>query len=609
MCGIAGLIARRGAGADAARLAAMCDAVAHRGPDDSGIWIQGNLGLGHRRLSIVDISRNGAQPMLDDSSGRRIIFNGAIYNHVELRTALIKDGYRFRSGTDTEVILAAYDAWGTGCVSRFNGMWSFAIHDPAANLLFCSRDRFGVRPFYFIDTPTCFAFGSEIRQLLPLLDSRRARQSVLLDFVFTGFCGHREGTFFEGVETLAAGHNLLYDLSADSFRQERWYRLEPLAGLDDLSPETASALLREKLDDAVRLRLRSDVPVGTCLSGGLDSSSIACIAAPEYQRNGDRRFCAVTAVSEDPANDESAFARLVAKHGHMEWLPVKPVISDFESALDDIVDTQEEPFASPSICMQYFVMRAAAAAGLKVMLDGQGGDEVLLGYERYYGSHMLLTLRSMGWRATAHELICSIRNNERMNALNLAWYTAYFSAPGLRYRTLLHRHRYLGAIPPLPSHLVDYQQASRDVFELQRLEIERTNLPPLLRYEDRNAMRHGIETRLPFLDYQLVEFALSLPEPCKIRDGWTKYVLRLAMSGMLPADIVWRKDKRGFEAPSSIWLRGHAGAMESAVKDSRLLGSICSMTRLSAAYPALDADTRWRLYSIALWEKRFGLDP
>lgn len=607
MCGIAGYIARRGRAVDRDRLAAMCAAVSHRGPDGTGLTITGSVGLGHRRLSIFDLSADGAQPMFDPQSGRSIIFNGAIYNYLELRADLANKGRRFYTGTDTEVILAAYDTWGSDCVNHFNGMWAFAIHDPQAGIVFCSRDRFGIKPFYYVETADCFAFGSEIRQLLPLLPAVRVCEEVLIDFIFTDRCEHREDTFFDSVRKLPAGCNLTYRLDQDRHFQQRYYRLERRTDLEKISLDDAIALYKDGLEDAVRLRLRSDAPIGTCLSGGLDSSSVASLAASLYNKPDGLAFAAVTAVSEDPTNDESSYARSVANNAGLRWLTTKPDYTAFESSIEEVVEAQEEPFAGPSICMQYFVMRTARESGLKVLLDGQGGDETLLGYERYFAAHYLAMRRRHGWRAMISSMHSSARHNARMSPPIIAGYLAYFSTPRVRFWQYKRRHQYLKQSPGLPDHLIRYAQASRDEFELQRLEIETTNLPALLRYEDKNAMWHGIETRLPFLDYRLVETALALPGEYKVREGWTKYVLRRGMSGILQDDIAWRRDKRGFEAPESVWLARHSTRMESAVKNSRVLASVCDISRLQTTYSSLDSGTQWRLYSIALWEECFNV--
>lgn len=252
-------------------------------------------------------------------------------------------------------------------------------------------------------------------------------------------------------------------------------------------------------------------------------------------------------------------------------------------------------------------MAAARHAGVKVLLDGQGADETLLGYERYFAAHYRDVLRRRGVLQMLREMLDSRRHNTRMSLVRIAGYTAWFSSSTVRYQRYRLRQRWLAAPPQMPDHLVEYARASRDIFDLQRLELESTNLPALLRYEDRNAMWHGVETRLPFLDYRLVETALSLPGELKICHGWTKHVLRKAMEKVLPASIVWRTDKRGFEAPDSLWLARHSTAMVDAIKHSAILSTLCDLSRLAEEFPRLDAGTRWRLYSLALWEARFSV--
>lgn len=607
MCGIAGLIALKNTRVDERRLAAMVDAVSHRGPDDADHVIGGNVGLGHRRLAILDLSPQGRQPMVHPESGRVIVFNGEIYNYVELREELASTGHRFRTGTDTEVILAAYAEWGPDCVRRFNGMWAFAIHDAATRTVFCSRDRFGVKPLYYVDLPECFAFGSEIRQLLPLLDSVRANRSVLIDFVFSGLCDHRPETFFEGVRKVPAAHNLVIRSDTGGQTLQRYYSLDRRPDCGALGIDDAVDRLGQELGRAVRIRLRSDVPVGTCLSGGLDSSSVAALAASRYEPPDGRRFAAITAVSEESHNDESAHARAVAESSALRWLTVKPDYDAFVASLDAVVQAQEEPFGGPSICMQHFVMRTAHEDGLPVLLDGQGGDETLLGYERYFAAHFASVLRARGIRAAWREMRASARHNSLMSPARIAAYLAFFSRAWPRYRVYRHRHRHLRHAPPLPEHLHRYAQASRDAFDLQRLEITELNLPALLRYEDKNSMAYGIETRLPFLDYEFLELALSLPNEHKIHNGWTKYALRLAMQNTLPDSIVWRRDKRGFEAPDKSWLSRHDASIRGEVGRSPLLAEICRTDYLNDRFAGLDMDTRWRLFCCALWERNMNV--
>jgi len=607
MCGIAGVVDRKNGRCEPAVLRRMNDAVAHRGPDGEGEYYWRNVGLGHRRLAIIDLSDCGRQPMASADDELVIVFNGEIYNYVELRSELENEGCCFRSHSDTEVILASYRLWGAECVSRFNGMWAFAILDKSRNCVFCSRDRFGVKPFYYTNSPEHFAFGSEIRQLLPFLSHRKVSKALVTDFLLTSICDHTDETFFEGIRKLPAGHNLVYDLKTGSFTISRYYQIARHDHLYDATPDQAVAAFGSVLQSAVHLRLRSDVPVGTCLSGGLDSSSVASLASSHYRRESGRSFCAITAVSEQKDNDESAYAALVASAGDMEWCTVKPGYDDFVDVLPAVVQAQEEPFGGPSIIMQYFVMKTAREKKIPVLLDGQGGDETLLGYTKYYASYLATAWKEQGMGALLQARAMAGRNNADMSLLNSAKYlVACLSAP-LRYRFYAWRQRYLDSIPPAPQHLTAFARATWDCFALQVLEITSTNLPVLLRYEDKNSMAHSIEARLPFLDYRAVETALSLPGNVKIRDGWSKWVLRKFMVGRMPDAVTWRKNKLGFEAPEKLWLEKHAEVMKEKVFASPLIASMSNAGRLRRVWPSLDRRSQWRLYSVALWEEAFGI--
>lgn len=606
MCGIAGYINKVGKPIEESLIAHMTELIKHRGPDGYGYYFGENFAFGHRRLSILDLSDDGRQPMQYPKNGCVITYNGEIYNYIELRKELIAEGYLFHSQTDTEVILAAYDAWGSDCVQRFNGMWSFAIFDPRKSVLFCSRDRFGVKPFYYLDDASRFVFGSEIRQLLPHREAK-ANVKVVLDFILTSFSDHSDETFYEGVRKLPPGHNLFYDLNDHTYRTERFYSINQHSEWYSKDALTSANDYVTLLNDAVRVRLRSDVPVGTCLSGGLDSSSVATLAAQQYTPLAGKPFIGITAIGETPRTDESAFARQVADAGGMTWVPFKPTYDEFVSTLPEVVAAQEEPYASPSINMQWFVMRTAKQQGITVLLDGQGGDETLLGYEKYYAAHIATVWRHQGMFSAARAVLDARRNNSKMGFLNTAKYlVGGLSAPA-RYRFYQYRHRYLKSAPALPIQLSDYAKACLDEFALQELEITRTNLPILLRYEDKNSMAHNIETRLPFLDYRALEAALSIPAEFKIKDGWTKWVLRKGMANKMPESVVWRKNKLGFEAPEDLWLAKHLPTMKETVLASPLLGRLCNTEALSKMFSALDLRTQWRLYSTALWEEKFGV--
>ncbi len=606
MCGIAGYIDKKNKAVPEAVIRSMTDVISHRGPDGQGHFCGENFALGHRRLSIIDLSDDGRQPMPYSGEDLVITFNGEIYNYLELRRELQDDGYEFHTKTDTEVILAAYEAWGEACVERFNGMWAFTIFDRRRQILFCSRDRFGVKPFYFLNDDGRFAFGSEIRQLLSLVEAR-ANEKLVLDFLLTSFSDHSEETFFQGIRKLPAGHNLIYDLRSHEFRIERFYRISQHSEWQAKNEQAAAHDYIALLDDAIKVRLRSDVPVGTCLSGGLDSSSVATLAARQYTPLAGKPFIGITAIGETPRTDESAFAKEVAEAGGMTWVSLRPTYQDFVDTLPDVVLAQEEPYASPSINMQWFVMRTARQQGITVLLDGQGGDETLLGYEKYYAAHIATVWREKGVLRACRAVLDARRNNAKMGFLNTAKYlVAGLSAPA-RYRFYKYQHRYLKQIPELPSQLSAYAKACLDEFALQELEITRTNLPILLRYEDKNSMAHSIETRLPFLDYRALEAALSIPAAFKIKDGWTKWVLRKGMAGKMPQSVVWRKNKLGFEAPENLWLAKHLPEMEKKVLASPLLEKLCHKAELKAMFPKLDLRTQWRLYSTALWEERFGV--
>lgn len=607
MCGIFAIVADKSEDVLRDIIRKSLDAIIHRGPDGFGIYTDRSLGLGHRRLSIIDLSSDGHQPMSAFGEDLVITYNGEIYNYIELRAELINYGYSFQSKTDTEVILAAFHKWGDACVKYFNGMWSFVIYDKRSRSLFASRDRFGVKPFYYHVSADGLIIGSEIRQILPHIKSISANNDNLFDFLLTSVTDNLDTTFFSDIVKLPAGCNLTYKLDDHSARICRYYELKRDFSLSSIRPAEAIDLYAERLLASISLRLRADVPVGTCLSGGLDSSTVASLAAPLYTASSGKQFSAITAVSEQESNNEAAFAQQVVNNSNLEWLQVQPTYNDFVDTLPSVVRTQEEPFGSTSLTMQYFVMKKARESGIPVLLDGQGGDETLLGYPKYYGSYLFGSLRREGVSAFLRAIRSSGQNNAKMSLTNALYFLVGGMVAPARYLVYLSRHRYLNKFPAFPHHLADFSRCSLDEFELQKLEITSTNLPVLLRYEDKNSMAHSIETRLPFLDYRLVETALSLPGDLKIRDGWSKWILRKVMDGKMPDDITWRKNKFGFEAPENLWMTKHAEEMKAVVLRSPLLLEHTKRSALDRGFARLDLRTQWRLYSIALWEKEFGV--
>jgi len=607
VCGVACVVGPQGAESLRRVAQRLIDCIPHRGPDGEGVYAVDSVALGHRRLAIIDLSSDGAQPMYSGDGKLVLSFNGEIYNYIELRAELRSLGVKFRTQTDSEVILASYATWGPSCVTRFNGMWAFMIHDKERGVVFGSRDRFGVKPLYYTEIGGMMAFASEIRQLLPLLPSICANAALVTDFLLTSFSDHQDETYFDAVRRVPAGHSFELNTATMQLRFSRYYSIGVREDLRTLSPNEAAMEYRRVFEDSVRLRMRSDVRVGTCLSGGLDSSSVAAIAARVYGESTSEQFCAITAVSEQASNDESVYAKQMVDRCGLHWHRVQPSYEEFAATLPAVVRAQEEPYASPSINMQWFVMRTARENGVTVLLDGQGGDETLLGYEKYFASYFYALVRKNGCLAGIRGLYEASRNNSKMSFGN----TLKFIAGGMsaRARFFVHRSRnrylrYSGGVPWFLSALASEAANDRG---LQKLEIERTNLPILLRYEDKNSMAHSIETRLPFLDYRAVETALSIPILHKIQSGWTKWILRTAMQDVLPGPIAWRRNKMGFEAPESLWLPRHDEVMRQTVFGSALVGALTRLDRLGAAWSALGARAKWRLYSVALWEAEFGL--
>lgn len=594
MCGISGIINRTGSPVSEEEIRSINDLIVHRGPDAEGYFFAHSFAFGHRRLSILDLSEAGSQPMayMDRYT---ITYNGEIYNYIELKEELVALGYEFLSRTDTEVILAAYDCWGQACVSRFNGMWAFAVYDQERQMIFCSRDRFGIKPFYYTETADCFVFCSEIKQALAMRPRNVANLPLLVDYLVLRLSEHTSETFFADVHTLRGGHNLVYDLSNHQFEVQRFYQLESDEALAAEDEAGAVERYRALLEDSVRLRLRSDVKVGTCLSGGLDSSSIAAIASAKHAEQSEQPFTAITAASTNPANDESDYAQLVAHKSGLDWNLTKPSSDDFLKIAEELVRVQEKPFGGPSLVMQYYVFRKAKDLGCKVMLDGQGGDETLLGYERYYVAYIL----SLPFARAVVAFFHSSRNS-RLKIRQILFYLVYFLFAGAR-KTYLRRRNHFLKREYLDGVSWDWLQrrstANRDLVELQKLEIASVQLPHLLRYEDRNSMAHSIESRLPFIDYRLVELALSLPDEFKIRDGWTKYLLRKSAEPYLPTEVTWRRSKFGFDAPASDWLRDNSESIQRTIDASPLVAELTRRTT------DLSDTSRWTLFFIAMWER------
>lgn len=602
MCGISGIIKRDNSAVDFQQIKNMNDSIRHRGPDGEGFFMGNNFAFGHRRLSILDLSEDGSQPM-EYQSENIIVFNGEVYNYIELREELKKKGYTFNTHTDTEVLLAAYDFWGEKCVERLNGMWSFVIFDKKQNKLFASRDRFGVKPFYYVLNEEVFAFGSEIRQLIPFLKETKVNRQVLLDYLIIGMEEYTNDTFFQNILKLEQGSNLVYDLSTHEYRIFEFYSLKISEKHKSISEKQAVDLYENQLNESVTLRMRSDVEVGVCLSGGLDSSSITALSSQFLRNISNDKIKAIHAKVDEKQIDESNFAIKVAEHTDSELILVQPKIDDFISSIDEVIQTQEEPFGSPSIILQHFVLKEARKRKCLVMLDGQGGDETLLGYERYYPAFLL---KKKGLQRIK-EFINSSKNS-KLSKTQLIKYFVYFTNYKQRIKYLKKRNNFIktNILNKFESPILkELTSKYKDIDQLQKLEIKKTQLPHLLKYEDKNSMANSVETRLPFLDYRCVELAISLPNEYKIKEGWTKNVLRKAIDSHLPKEIVWRKDKLGFNAPEKKWLDAYKLEMKRVIDNSGLLNEIINKNNFN--FESLDLRTQWRLFNIAKWEQIFNV--
>lgn len=671
MCGIAGYFSINPQ--PASIVGRMTDLIRHRGPDDEGFLLfddlatsplicggqdtpadayrantayapkeqLGTLGehpvmlaLGHRRLSIVDLSPLGHQPMSYADGRYWIVYNGEVYNHIELRAELEKAGHLFVSHSDTEVILAAYAQWGEACLSRFNGMFAFLIYDSVSTTLFAARDRFGVKPFYYwVSAGGVIAFASEIKQftVLPGWQAKVNPQRAY-DFLNWSLIDHTDETLFTGVFQLRGGQALKLNIkdvvtampeAGSRLAVYDWYKLG--SRTFDGSAQEAAKAFREHLFDSVRLRLRADVPVGSCLSGGLDSSSIVCVLNSILQEKDAHALQKTFSACADIKRfDEREFIDDVVRHTGVEGHYVYPDLSNLFSTCEKITWHQDEPFGSTSIYAQWEVFKLAAQNGVKVMLDGQGADEQLAGYHPYFGVRLARLFKTGHWLAFYRE----IRAIRAVHGYSISWVMQQ-ALNNLLPEALRQPLRGLAGKPTvvvpdwLNINVLGAQAGDpfrkstakiRSVMELSYSQLTASNLQMLLHWEDRDSMAHSIESRVPFLDYRLVEFALGLPEEFKISDGITKRVMREGMRGILPETIRNRMDKVGFVTPEEVWLREQCPdqfrkALREAVESSQgVLNENANL--LLERMISGDAPFNfliWRMISFGVWMRVFSV--
>lgn len=565
MCGIAGYYSFNGC-VNKERFEKMVDIIEHRGPDDRGTYYKEGLALGHRRLAIIDLSADGHQPFFYKDR-YVVVFNGEIYNYTEISSKLRNKGYQFTTKTDTEVLAASYDCYGKECVQHFNGMWAFAVFDKEKKELYCSRDRFGIKPFYYYLDDNKFIFGSEIKQILSMLDENpSANKQRLLEFLVCGDQDYTDETMFQNIMQLLGGHEILLDLNNKKFEMSQYYDLEKKK-IRKNSYREDCCKFRDAFVNSINLRMRADVPVGYCLSGGLDSSSIVSVANKLVKESGKKvEQHAVSSCFEDKAYDEQEYIDEIINSTNIHSHKIYPDGSQLFDEVDEIIWHMDEPFGSTSIYAQWNVFREAKQNGLTVMLDGQGADEQLAGYSSFYGVHFADLLKHL-------KLITFLREIRAYKKLRAST-EVYVNAKGIIISAVAAAYApknvhaamsetYLASLGlPFSIEQLKMVYKNRNIYPMEDakkyiLDSMRCGMQSLLHFEDRDSMAFSIESRVPFLDYELVEAIFETSFDHKIRKGITKAVLRDGLKGILPEKIRTRYSKLGFTTPEDKWINGN----------------------------------------------------
>jgi len=608
MCGIAGFIDSRVTDGDKI-LSAMLEKIAHRGPDASRTFIKDDVYLGHNRLSIIDLSHDADQPM--HLQHLTIIFNGEIYNYLELKTELQQAGHQFKTKSDTEVILHAYLKWGKDCVNRFMGMWAFAIWDQQQEELFCSRDRFGIKPFYYIHQSPAFYFGSEYKALKPCpLFSNNINTAQVSRGLQMGWTSYHDETYFNKLKALPAAHNLVFSRRDGTVKISRYWNIHTGKYLS-LTAEEKAGQFYQLFDESVRLHMRSDVAVGSCLSGGLDSSAI--VSMVQHQQPG-LPYDSFSIYYEGKGDvDERPFVKAVCdKFPSLQPHYFSPTDDDIREHFHHALYHADVPATGSSFISQYFLMKLIAQHKIKVVLDGQGADEYLAGYNHTAYRMVADLLASFQW-GKACRLTGKMAKNLQLSA------TQTFAHFGKSFLSLLrseqqlysleykHYFPFLSTDDSIPFSLDKVPGNRTDNF-LYHLMFD-TSLPTLLQYEDRNSMAFSIESRVPFLDHRLVEFVFQLRNEDKANGIYTKWVMREALKDVMPQTVIERKDKKGFVTPGEVkWLRGALAHLTDANFSKLDFLNRKKIKILMDEYKHGDnkhALLIWRLCTLAYWHKNF----
>ncbi|MCZ6909418.1 MAG: asparagine synthase (glutamine-hydrolyzing) [Rickettsia endosymbiont of Ixodes persulcatus] len=572
MCGIAGIIDLKEKLNLKTSIEAMKLAIRHRGPDEQGTFLDESLGvaLGHQRLSILDM-KGGKQPFISIDGQIILVFNGEIYNYLSLRDELMKENYSFVSNSDTETIIYAYKKWGVGCLSHLRGMFAFALWDKEKKIMFCARDRLGIKPFYFFLNQEKFIFSSEVKSILASGRIESVLDPVgLEDYLTFQFC-LGEKTLFKEIKKLQPGYFLTIRFKEDKLiKTNNQYWEINYTVQDNLSAPYYIDRLRELLGESIKLHLQSDVPLGAHLSGGLDSSSVVCLSKKQLKETNS--FKTFTGKFSEIALDESRYANIVAKHVGSHHHEISFSDINLAAILPELIYFMDEPAAGPGLIPQYYVSKYAVDH-VKVVLGGQGGDELFIGYARYLIAYLAKCLsNAISGRSSANEFSLgaiaknlALLNNYK-STLNSFFEKGLFGEADLNYFHLVNRKQCENEI-----YMPQYSDNKRSFLRFQTIfhQIENNSLlnkmlyfdlkgalPALLQVEDRMSMAVSLESRVPFLDHRIVEFSASIPDSIKFSSGKTKHILRHAVKNILPKQVLNRKDKMGFPVPLSDWFYG-----------------------------------------------------
>lgn len=571
MCGIAGCIEKSKCNVEKSKIKIMTDAIKHRGPDAEGQWVNANVGLGHRRLAIIDLDISSNQPMISHDGRFVISFNGEIYNYIELREELRTLGANFETNSDTEVIMEAYRYYGEECFNRFNGMWAFAIYDSSENIIILSRDRFGIKPLYILDRNDILAFASEVKSIIAAFPEENKPDIDSIYRYISGAVNENvdDKSYYENVKIFPQAKYMIYNLESNCYQYKTYWKVDERVFYERwILNRNPIKIFKELFEDSVRLRLRADVEVGACLSGGLDSSAIVGCASKKFHKS----MHTFSSIYEDKDCNEEAYIKCVNKKWKTKAHYIKPddYEEEFSKYIKEITYYHDGPTQGASLYSQYMVMKEVHNQ-VKVVLDGQGADELFAGYIPYYSYYLddllskgglrnhlkaikTLTIMNLEWPdvigAVSTDVIIKLvgisnsfkfQNNERIKSEQMRRMQKPFTPDFLSKVKDMYQPITIPCVSKLNTRLCE--------------DTLNRSIPSLLHNEDSNSMLFSIESRVPFLDYRIVEFAIALDGNYKIKNQWTKWIIRKACRQYLPNKIAKRKNKMGFPAPFARWLR------------------------------------------------------